>query len=114
MPLTIARLPPHGVVSHSTPTQLRGFQPLRAPCQPGKGWRFTEGRNPLRLYSPCDLLAKHRVLGVCVPLTVTCLGQLFHRRLASTGSYGLGLKGLPVQALEVLAFAVPSFHCHAS
>jgi hypothetical protein len=101
LPTSHVRLPPFAKMGKPFATQLRGFR-FRS-RQPGKGAAFPEGQDPLRLNSPCDLLAKPRFLGVCVSRTSTFQGQLFHHRFASTGSYAPTARCLPVQAPGVRA-----------
>jgi hypothetical protein len=75
----------------------------------GDGGWFSRGSKPASCYSPCDSLAKPRVLVACVHLTGTFQGQLFHRGLASTPGYAPRACRLPVQAAEVLVAALPPF-----
>jgi hypothetical protein len=65
---------------------------------------FTEGSNPLRFNSPCNLLVKPGFLGVCVSRTSTFQGQLFHHPLASTDSYVPTTRCPLVRASELLTF----------
>jgi len=71
--------------------------------QPGKGGSITRRSFPTSCNSPCDLLAKPGLLGVCVSLTSTFQGQLFHRGLASARSYAPTAHRLPEQAVELPA-----------
>ena len=102
-------LPPHGGSAVST---YAASWPHTG--QPGKGWCFTEGRNPLRLDSPCGLLTKPRVLGVCVPLTSTFQGQLFHSGRHLLAATPPTVHRLPAQPVGVLTLVVPPFHPRAS
>ena len=77
------------------------------------GPAFAVGLQPLRLDSPCDPSAKPGLLGTCDSLTGTFQGQLFHRRLASAGSYAPRACRLPAQATEVRA-RTSSFLCALS
>src|SRR5262249_22591549 len=80
----------------------------------GEGGRLSRRSFPASLHSPCDLLAKPGILGVCVPRTSTFQGQLFHHRFASAGSYAPTARRPPVRATGLRAFALRPFHPRAS
>src|SRR5262245_37358440 len=97
--------PPYGTRSQPC---LRSFVALRELT--GEGGGLSRRSFPASLHSPCDLLAKPGVLGVCVPLTSTFQGQLFHHRLASAGSYAPTTRRPPVRATGLRAPALRPFH----
>ena len=72
----------------------------------GEGVALYRRSKPASFDSPCDSLTKPGLLGVCVALTSTFQGQLFHRRIASPGSYAPTVQCPPIRALEVRAPAL--------
>src|SRR5215212_5789911 len=108
LPLSHVRLPPYGEVSLLP--RLRSFVVLRA-CEPtGEGVTIYRRSFPTSCNSPCDLLAKPGVLAVCVRLTSTFQGQLFHHGFAPTRSYAPRARSLPAQATGLRAPALRPFH----
>src|SRR5262245_38582661 len=97
MPLSHVHLSPSDGVAvgakHPLPTQLRGLRQSHWPT--GEGGCLSRRSFPTSFNSPCDLLAKPGLLGVCVPRTSTFHGQLFHHGLASTRSYARTAHRLP-------------------
>src|SRR5262249_44379196 len=102
---------PHMVEASLLP-RLRSFVALSELT--GEGGRLSRRSFPASLHSPCDLLAKPGILGVCVPRTSTFQGQLFHHRFASAGSYAPTARRPPVRATGLRAFALRPFHPRAS
>src|SRR5262249_31982971 len=101
---------PHMVEASLLP-RLRSFVALSELT--GEGGRLSRRSFPASLHSPCDLLAKPGILGVCVPRTSTFQGQLFHHRFASAGSYAPTARRPPVRATGLRAFALRPFHPRA-
>src|SRR5262245_56877925 len=88
---------------------LRSFVVLRA-YEPTREGVTIYRRFSHFVYSPCDLLAKPGLLGICVSLTSTFQGQLFHHGFASPRSYAPTAHRLPVQAtgLRLCHSSIPS------
>src|SRR5262245_8331005 len=69
----------------------------------GEGVAIYRRSFPTSCDSPCDLSVKPGLLGVCVSLTSTFQGQLFHHGFASARSYAPTTHRLPVQAMGLRA-----------
>jgi hypothetical protein len=109
-PFRLVRLPPYGEAALRP--HLRSFVVLSEPT--GEGGTLSRRPFPASCNSPCDLLAKPGLLAVCVRLTSTFQGQLFHHRPASAGSYAPTARCPPVRAAGLRAFALHPFHQRAS
>src|SRR5262245_57355032 len=69
----------------------------------GEGVAIYRRSFPTSCDSPCDLSVKPGLLEVCVSLTSTFQGQLFHHGFASARSYAPTTHRLPVQAMGLRA-----------